>query len=166
MIAVAMLPAIAPPDAPLAPGWWPLAPGWWFLGAALLMLLIWGAGKLLWRLLPQRRVIPPDIRTFALAALDELAARPALAEREAAFRLNEILRAALIDVHGTGHWRPFMPRDDLDIEQGEWDAFWAELDGRYRPQAAQGDGRQQRWIATARYWVECLPDRDGVRMHL
>ncbi len=167
MIAAAILPAIAPPDAPLAPGWWPLPPGWWVLGALLLLALIWGLGSLLLRLAwRRRRVRPPDIRNFALAALDELERRPALDEREAAYRLNEILRAALIDVHGTGGWRPFMPRDDLGIDRGEWDAFWAELEDRYRPEAAEGDGRQRQWMATARYWIECLPDQDGVRMHL
>lgn len=165
MIALAALPAIAPPDAPFAPGWWPLPPGWWVLGAILFVALIWGAGALLNRLDLRRRVRPPDLRTFALAALDELAARPNLGEREAAFRLNEILRAALIDVRATG-WRPFTPRDDLDIDREQWDAFWAELEGRYRPDAVEADGRQQRWLATARYWIECLPDQDGVRMHL
>lgn len=160
------LPAIAPPDAPMAPGWWPMPPGWWILGALVFLALLWGAWTLLQRLASRRQVIPPDIRTYALAALDELACRSAPDEREVAFRLNEILRAALIDVHGTGGWRPFMPRDDLDIDRAEWDAFWSELEERYRPDAAGGDGRQQRWMATARHWIERMPDQDGVRMHL
>jgi len=165
MMPLFVLPAIAPADAPVQPGWWPLPPGWWLLGMAVFVLSIWLLAALLRRLAANRRYIPPDTRTLALAALDELEHRKALGEREVAFRLNEILWAALFDPHGSGGWRPFMPRDDLGLERQEWDVFWTELEARYKPLTERGEGRQRAWIATARKWIEHLPDRDGIRMY-
>ena len=164
-----VLPAIAPPDGPMAPGWWPLPPGWWLVGMAIFMLAIWGASKLLRRMGPlrKRQKQQPDLKKMALAALDELERRESASERETAYRLNEILRAALLDIHASaGSWHPFTPRDDIDVDEAEWNAFWAELEMRYRPSATLDDGmsRRQQWLVVARRWLEQLPDDDGMRM--
>lgn len=162
-----VLPAIAPPDAPMAPGWWPLPPGWWLVGIAVFMLAIWGVSKLMWRIAAaRRRPKQPDLRTMALAALDELERRESAGERETAFRLNEILRAALLDNHASAAWRPFTPRDDIGVDEKEWNVFWAELEMRYRPTAMQSqeESRRQRWLTVARRWLEQLPGPDGIRM--
>ena len=163
-----VLPAIAPPDAPLAPGWWPLPPGWWLLGMALLLLAVWLVVMLARRLPSGRRQRrQPDIRAMALAALDELERREAAGERETAYRLNEILRAALLDARAPGRWRPFTPRDDVGMDEGEWTAFWTELEMRYMPSGEPDDGgggRRQRWLAVAREWLERIPEQDAMGM--
>lgn len=161
------LPAIAPPDAPLPPGWWPLPPGWWVLGIAAFGLALWLASKLLLRMgSARKRPKQPDIRSMALAALDELERRESASERETAYRLNEILRAALLDTHASAGWCPFTPRGDIGVDEAEWNAFWAELEMRYRPPAMQdnGNSRRQHWLAVARRWLEQLPEYDGLRM--
>lgn len=162
-----VLPAIAPPDAPMVPGWWPLPPGWWLLGTALFLLAVWSMVTLLQRLASRRRQPrQPDIRTMALAALDELERREPADARETAYRLNEILRAALLDTHGSGGWQPFTPRDDIGVNEAEWNAFWADLEMRYRAEPEQGDveERRQQWLATARQWLERLPIDDETGM--
>lgn len=162
-----VLPAIAPPDAPMAPGWWPLPPGWWILGTALFILAVWLLLKLLPRLFPRRRrARQPDIRAMALAALDELERRETAGDRETAYRLNEILRAALLDPHAAHRWRPFTPRDDVGIDAQQWQAFWDELDMRYRPSAEAGTGaeRRRQWLATAREWLERIPAPDEMQV--
>ena len=95
-----VLPLIAGPDAPVLPGWWPVPPGWWFLGLAVFLGLLWTGYLLLRRFLMTargRRGRQLPVRIQAMAALDELAHRRPLDAREAAYRLNEILRAALFD---------------------------------------------------------------------
>lgn len=168
---ISILPAIAPPDAPLAPGWWPLPPGWWVLGMGLFVLAVWIMVRLAQRIGPgRRRRQPIDVRVMALAALDDLERRSSASERETAYRLNEILRAALLDSRDPVRWHPFAPRDDLGVNAEEWAAFWDELEMRYRPlpgEREEDDGvRRRRWLAMARKWIEMLPDQNGVRMHL
>jgi Domain of unknown function (DUF4381) len=166
LISLAVLPAIAPPDAPMVPGWWPMPPGWWLLGTALFLLSVWLLITLLQRMASRRRHYrQPDIRVMALAALDELERREAAGERETAYRLNEILRAALLDPRASGKWRPFTPRSDVGVDKVEWQAFWVELDMRYRPLAESGkdEGRRQRWLTVARKWLERLPEPDDMR---
>gem|GEM_PF-2302413 len=95
-----VLPVIAGPDAPVPPGWWPVPPGWWLLGMVIFAGLLWMGYILLIRPLIAaiaRRGWQPPVRIQARAALDELAHRRSLGAREAAYRLNEILRAALFD---------------------------------------------------------------------
>jgi hypothetical protein len=165
-MSLSILPAIAPPDAPLAPGWWPLPPGWWLLGTLLFMLFVWLVVMVMRRfaLRRGRRVRQPDVRVMALAALDELEHRESAGDHETAYRINEILRAALLDAHVPQRWRPFTPRDDVGIDEQEWRAFWAELEMRYRPAGTAADdrARRQRWLAVARTWLERLPVQDDM----
>jgi hypothetical protein len=167
-MSLSVLPAIAPPDAPLAPGWWPLPPGWWLLGTVLFMLAAWLMLMLMRRFLSRRgrRDRQPDVRVMALAALDELERRKSAGDRETAYRLNEILRASLLDAQAPQTWRPFTPRDDVGVDEREWTAFWDELEMRYRRTGTADDdrARRQRWLAVARTWLEGLPVRDDMEV--
>jgi len=150
---VSALPAIAAPDAPVAPGWWPLPPGWWLLGLALFLCLLWLAYLFLRRFIRlararARRTLP--VRARALAALDELEQRRGLNAREAAYRLNEILQAAL---PSEKKGEPF--------SQMEWQHFWQELEVRYQPVMTAGDADVERWLRLARGWIEQLPLGDA-----
>lgn len=164
------LPPIAPPDAPSVPGWWPLPPGWWIVILGLAMLMMWW---LIWlrtrRLLLRRkgRRITPDVRRLALAALDELEAREPMSDRQMAYRINEILRAALFGSGPSDQWSCFTPCPEVAPEQGQWEAFWEELAMRYRrPDGGCDSERQRHWLQLTRGWIEQLPEaeRDGTRM--
>jgi len=162
-LAVLSAPSIAAPDAPVLSGWWPLPPGWWLLGLAVFLGLLW-AGYLFLRqfLLATRarraRMLP--VRFQALAALDELAHRPSLDAREAAYRLNEILRAALFDAEAvTVRW-PFATRDGVIEDEEVWRRFWQDLDMRYQPSMPMQEADIERWLALARGWVVRLPTGD------
>lgn len=161
---LALLPPIAPPDAPAPPGWWPLAPGWWFLALFLFIAIMWGISLLMQRGMRgwRRREPAPATRELALAALDELARRGQASDREVAYRLNEILRAALFDSGAKEAWQPFSPISDITVNEEAWHAFWQELAMRYRrPDADDATGRRQAWIAVARGWLEQLPEGDA-----
>lgn len=158
---LSLLPPIAPPDAPAQPGWWPLAPGWWFLALILFFALMWGFSLLMQRSVRgwRRREPAPATRELALAALDELAKREPVSDREVAYRLNEILRAALFDSGAKEAWQPFSPVSDITVNEEAWHAFWQELAMRYRrPDTGDGAGCQREWIAVARGWLEQLPE--------
>ncbi|MDQ6959791.1 MAG: DUF4381 family protein [Mariprofundaceae bacterium] len=165
------LPVIAGPDAPVPPGWWPVPPGWWFLGLAVFLGLLWTGYLLLRRFLMAARVrrgrqLP--VRTQAMAALDELAHRRSLDAREAAYRLNEILRAALFNVGADSsvHW-PFPVWDGVIEDHLAWQHFWRELEMRYQPVIPAGNEDVERWLALAHGWIAHLSVDDvahnGVR---
>lgn len=146
------LPLIAGPDAPVTVGWWPLPPGWWLLGLTLFLGLLWLAYLFLRRFIrPARagaeRTLP--IRARALAALDELEQRRGLNAREAAYRLNEILRAALPT-----------EKKMAPFDQEEWQHFWQEMEMRYQPDMTTGRADVERWLSLARGWIEQLPLSD------
>jgi len=157
------LPVIAGPDAPVPPGLWPVPPGWWLLALAVFLGLLWTGYVFLRRFLlaaktRRRRELP--VRMQALAALDELEHRRSLDAREAAYRLNEILRAALFD-EGTDTVRwPFVARDGVIEDQEAWECFWRELEARYRSSMTAGD--VERWLSLARVWIGRLPVNDDV----
>ncbi len=161
------LPAIASPDAPVLPGWWPVPPGWWLLGLAIFLGLLWAAYLFFRQFLMvvkarQRRV--PPIRMRALAALDELAHRRPLAACEAAYRLNEILRAALFDAGSdTAQW-PFPVLDGVIEDQDAWEYFWRQLEMRYQPAMGAGEEDVERWLMLANGWVTHLPVGDADMM--
>jgi len=147
-----VLPVIAAPDAPVAPGWWPLPPGWWLLGLTLLLVLLWMVYLLLRRFIRPARaaaVSAPPVRELALAALDELEQRRGLEGREAAYRLNEILQAAVP-----------VEKQRERADQQEWQCFWQELALRYRPVMTAGEADIKRWLKLARNWIEQLPPDD------
>jgi len=101
----------------------------------------------------------PAIRMLALAALDELAAREPMSDRQMAYRLNEILRASLFGCGSADDWSSFSPCQDVVPAEGEWQAFWEELAMRYRqPDGSSDRERQQRWLGVARGWIEQLPE--------
>jgi len=161
------LPAIAGPDAPVLPGWWPVPPGWWLLGLAIFLGLLWAAYLFLRRFLSaakarHRRVLPVRIR--AMAALDELAHRRPLAACEAAYRLNEILRAALFDAGSdTVQW-PFPVLDGIIEDEMAWEHFWRELEMRYQPMMVAEKEDVERWLMLANGWVAHLPADDADMM--
>ncbi len=149
MLLFAALPVIAGADAPLPPGWWPLPPGWWLLGLGLFLSLLWAAYFALRRFIRPARTVAGrmlPIRDRALAALDELESRRGLEAHEVAYRLNEILQAAL----------PAEKQAELCSEQS-WQNFWQELSLRYRPVMTAGDADIKRWLGLARGWIEQLP---------
>lgn len=161
------LPPIAPPDAPSAPGWWPLPPGWWFVALGLFMLLMWGFSHMrdYRRLIRRRRKSLPDVRLLALAALDELQARGPMSDRQMAYRINEILRAALFASGPSDEWSCFTPCPEVVPVQAEWEAFWEELAMRYRrPDEACDSERQRHWLQLTRGWIEQLPEQEQDEM--
>jgi len=176
------VPAIARPDAPVLPGWWPVPPGWWLLGLAVFLGLLWLGYLFLRRFLlavRARHRREPPVRTQAMAALDELAHRRSLGAREAAYRLNEILRAALARPLHTNHasepfrighalfdagedtvrWS-FSARDDVIEDQEAWQRFWQELEVRYQPAMPAGNKDIESWLVLARGWIAHLPVDD------
>ncbi len=157
------LPVIAGADAPVLPGWWPIPPGWWLLGLAMFLGLLWGAYLFLRRFLlavkaRRRRVLP--VRIQALAALDELAHRRPLGAREAAYRLNEILRAALPDAGACAVQWPLSVQDGVVEDQEAWEHFWRELEIRYQPAMRAEEADIERWLVLANGWVTHLPVDD------
>ena len=160
-----LLPPIAPPDAPSHPGWWPLPLGWWLVGLALFLFMMWGLSRVLQRGIAgwQRRMPQPSTREMAMAALDELAGRGEVDDRDVAYRLNEILRAALLDTDAEERWHPFPPVADVGVSRAAWEAFWEELEMRYRrPDGGHDADRQRQWLAVARGWLEQLPEPHGI----
>ncbi len=158
------LPPIAPPDAPTSPGWWPLPPGWWFVVIGVILLVIWVSGRRHERRLRRRRDYrpAPAVRDLALAALDELEARESVSDRQMAYRINEILRAALFVSGPSDRWACFSPRPGIVSEREEWEEFWEELALRYRrPDGGCDIGRQRHWLRLTRGWIEKLPVEDG-----
>jgi len=151
-----VLPVIARPDAPVLPGWWPIPPGWWLLGLVIFLCLLW-SGYLIFRRFilaagaRHRWELP--VRVRALAALDELAHRQPLTAHEAAFRLNEILRAALFDAG--------VVRNGVIEDHGAWEYFWQELEMRYQPAMSAGEEDVARWLILAHGWVAHLPVDDA-----
>jgi len=168
-----VVPKIAPPDAPVLPGWWPVPPGWWLLGLAVFLGLLWLGYLFLRRFLLAARArhgreLP--VRIQAMAALDELSHRRSLDAREAAYRLNEILRAALFDTgvkKGTislfrpeeSKLSPFLQENVIE-DQGAWERFWQELEMRYQPVMPAGKDDVKRWLVLARGWIAHLPVGD------
>ncbi len=130
--------------------------------AVFLMLAWFGAAWLRRRLQTRPRPIP--LRLQALAALAELERRPALHRRDAAFRLNEILRAALAPSRPVGRGWPYEDVPGIVDDPEAWRCFWHELECRYRPVGGSDDALdeplRQRWIATARNWLMRLPLED------
>jgi len=106
----------------------------------------------------RRQSLP--IRLLAMAALDELERRGHADDRETAYRLNEILWAALFNPEGGGDWRPFVPVTGIIEDVEIWNRFLQELEIRYRPPGSHVDERKHRkqWLTTARSWVERLPE--------
>ncbi|HKJ82490.1 MAG TPA: DUF4381 family protein [Mariprofundaceae bacterium] len=165
-----VLPPIAPLDAPPPPGLWPLPPGWWLVILAVFLISMWGGSTWIHRgMVGWRRKRPAvSVKVMALAALNELEGRGQMRDRDVAYRLNEILRAALLDAdrhqEGEGQWQPFSPQPEVVDDRAQWEAFWMSLEMRYRrPDEDEDDViRQREWLATARRWLERLPDDDGL----
>ncbi len=136
---------------------------------ALFLTLTLIAALWLKRRMTSRRYGRIPVRLQALAALRELERRDTADAREVAYRLNEILRAALADSRATGRCWPYVHAPGIVDNANEWECFWRELDMRYRSPVSshqarqQGDGRRAGWIAAARTWIERLPEDEASR---
>lgn len=98
---------LAPPHAPLPPGWWPLAPGWWIL-ASLLILAI--AALAYWQRRPAtrlRRIALHELKKLELSSLDDTLLARELAQLLRRYAVARFGREAVASLSGE-RWISFI----------------------------------------------------------